>query len=49
MAEPNLLEVITWLDARRRPILVQVPRSEYVRVKAAWQLPGEARPRPPSM
>jgi L,D-peptidoglycan transpeptidase YkuD (ErfK/YbiS/YcfS/YnhG family) len=39
MAEPNLLAVIGWLDPARTPLLVQLPRSEYERLKAAWRLP----------
>ncbi len=39
MAESNLLDTITWLDARRKPVLVQLPRSEYVRLRTGWQLP----------
>ncbi len=39
MAESALLDTITWLDAGKTPVLVQLPRVEYERVKAAWRLP----------
>jgi L,D-peptidoglycan transpeptidase YkuD (ErfK/YbiS/YcfS/YnhG family) len=31
--------VMHWLDRARRPMLVQLPADEYVRLRAAWQLP----------
>lgn len=38
--EAELMEdVLRWLDARQQPVLVQLPASEYARLKAAWQLP----------
>lgn len=39
MAEPALLDTITWLDADRTPVLVQLPRAEYERLKSVWRLP----------
>ena len=39
MAESHLLDAILWFDAGRKPILVQLPRDEYNRLKAAWGLP----------
>lgn len=32
-------EVLRWLDVRQQPVLVQLPASEYARLKAAWRLP----------
>ncbi len=39
MAEPALLEVMRWLDPRKHPLLVQLTRGEYSRLREAWQLP----------
>ena len=39
MAQPNLEELLRWLDARKRPVLVQLPEGEYARLRAAWRLP----------
>jgi hypothetical protein len=39
MAESDLLALIKWLDARKSPTLVQLPRREYERLKSAWGLP----------
>lgn len=32
-------EVLRWLNARQQPVLVQLPESEYARLKALWRLP----------
>lgn len=32
-------EVLRWLDAQQQPVLVQLPASEYARLKATWRLP----------
>ena len=39
MAQPNLEELLRWLDARKRPVLVQLPEGEYARLRGAWRLP----------
>jgi D-alanyl-D-alanine dipeptidase len=39
MSESGLAAVAGWLDVRRRPVLVQLPRAEYARRRAAWALP----------
>lgn len=31
--------LIAWLDARRQPVLVQLPAAEYARLKQGWALP----------
>ena len=43
MGQPDLEELLRWLDARERPVLAQLPEGEYARLRAAWKLP--ARPR----
>jgi hypothetical protein len=38
--EPNRVQdLMRWLDPDSNPVLVQLPRSEYERVKKAWDLP----------
>jgi D-alanyl-D-alanine dipeptidase len=32
-------ETIRWLDPSHRPVLVQLPESEYARLRATWELP----------
>jgi zinc D-Ala-D-Ala dipeptidase len=39
MAEPNLLDLMHWLDPKRNPVLVQLPAEEYHRLRKQWQLP----------
>jgi hypothetical protein len=39
MNEPALTTMIEWLAPARDPRLVQLPRAEYDRLKAAWGLP----------
>jgi D-alanyl-D-alanine dipeptidase len=38
--EPALMEeLLFWLDAKQQPLLVQLPESEYERLKLTWRLP----------
>jgi zinc D-Ala-D-Ala dipeptidase len=39
MAQPSLEELLRWLDAKKRPLLVQLPEDEYARLRDAWRLP----------
>ncbi|HEY9839152.1 MAG: L,D-transpeptidase [Candidatus Sericytochromatia bacterium] len=39
MSRNNMVSVIQWLDQARHPILVQLPKAEYLRLKQAWNLP----------
>jgi D-alanyl-D-alanine dipeptidase len=39
MPESALLDTIEWLDAEKTPVLVQLPRVEYERLKPVWRLP----------
>jgi hypothetical protein len=34
--------LLAWLDAKQRPVFVLLPRDEYRRLQAAWQLPADA-------
>ncbi|HJQ35331.1 MAG TPA: L,D-transpeptidase family protein [Pyrinomonadaceae bacterium] len=42
MERANLEALLRWLDPRRRPLLVQLPESEYARLQAPWRLPAAA-------
>lgn len=35
----RLIEVMRWLDQLRTPVLVQLPRPVYERLRSAWELP----------
>ena len=39
MSAAALTDVVTWLDPAKRPLLVQLPRDVYARVRDPWQLP----------
>ena len=43
MTQPNLEELLRWLDSKKRPVLVQLPEAEYARFKNVWGLPSPAR------
>lgn len=40
MEQPDLETLLHWLDMKKRPLLVQLPRSEYTRLRHAWKLPA---------
>ena len=42
MAPDTMQALLGWLDARRRPIFVLLPRAEYLRLWRAWALPRPA-------
>lgn len=39
MTRENMVTIIRWLNAARSPVLVQLPRPEYTRLKSSWALP----------
>jgi D-alanyl-D-alanine dipeptidase len=39
MSEADLTATLAWLDPARAPLLVQLPRAEYDRLRSAWRLP----------
>lgn len=39
MAEPAMLELLSWLDPALEPVFVLLPEAEYHRLTAAWDLP----------
>jgi len=45
MEEERLTELLRWLDPKRLPLLVQLPETEYARLRAAWRLPALASDR----
>ncbi len=38
-AEPDLVRLLRWLTPAASPVLVQLPESEYQRLRSSWQLP----------
>jgi L,D-peptidoglycan transpeptidase YkuD (ErfK/YbiS/YcfS/YnhG family) len=40
MAERDFVELLRWLDAARRPVLIQMPRQDYEAVRAKFRLPA---------
>jgi D-alanyl-D-alanine dipeptidase len=40
MKEEDLTGLVQWLDRAKQPLLVQLPKEEYGRWRAGWQLPG---------
>jgi uncharacterized protein YijF (DUF1287 family) len=41
MAFSDVKDLVTWLDPRAEPVLVQLPKAIVEKVAAAWGLPGE--------
>lgn len=39
MKEDNLIEILHWLNINSSPVLVQLPQTEYNRLKFKWALP----------
>jgi hypothetical protein len=39
MEESKLLEIRSWLDPAKKPVLVQFPSALYRNVKVRWSLP----------
>jgi len=44
MAKPSMIGLFSWINAEDKPVLVQLPRSEYVAVRDAWALPDVPQP-----
>jgi len=40
MQEAEMLKVLHWINARRSPLLIQLPKSEFFRLFKDWQFPG---------
>jgi len=39
MPEVAILRLLAWLDSDKNPVLVQLTREDYLRLKDAWGLP----------
>ena len=39
MAEGDLQELVSWMDSKKRPLLVQMPIQEYLKKQGEWLLP----------
>jgi L,D-peptidoglycan transpeptidase YkuD (ErfK/YbiS/YcfS/YnhG family) len=39
MAPASMDALLAWLDARRKPVFVQLPQAEYTQLRSAWKLP----------
>ena len=46
MSEPLMRELLGWLDPAQRPLFILLPRAEYQRLRALWQLPDFDAPAP---
>jgi D-alanyl-D-alanine dipeptidase len=40
MPQPEIEKLLGWLDPARKPLLVQMPESEYRRLRKKWKLPA---------
>ena len=43
MTEEHLEGVLAWLDPGKSPLLVQLPKAQYKKMRRHWKLPGLAR------
>ena len=39
MAPASMDALLAWLDAQRKPVLVQLPQAQYMQLRDAWKLP----------
>lgn len=39
MSETSITELLAWLDARKKPLYIALPKAEYLIKKSAWALP----------
>ena len=42
MAPGSMDALLAWLDARRKPVFVLLPKAQYIALKATWKLPAIA-------
>ena len=47
MAPDAMAPLLAWLDARRNPVFVTLPRAQYEALKGAWRLPDIDRAEAP--
>jgi len=49
MRDGDIESLLSWIDARANPVLVQLPQAEYLRLQKSWRLPDmPAQPDPPA-
>jgi D-alanyl-D-alanine dipeptidase len=39
MARSNMETVLYWLDAKKNPVLIQLPKEDYKKLQTSWKLP----------
>ena len=44
MAQDRLEPILAWLDPAKTPVLVQLPKAQYAKLRKAWHLPGPPKP-----
>ena len=40
MSEPDMVDLLSWLDPEKKPVLVQLTLRSYMRLREKWGLPG---------
>lgn len=40
MAPDSMAPLLAWLDARKRPVFVELPQAQYTQLRTAWNLPA---------
>jgi L,D-peptidoglycan transpeptidase YkuD (ErfK/YbiS/YcfS/YnhG family) len=40
MADQTMEKLLAWLDPKKKPVFVLLPKAEYARLRDAWNLPG---------
>jgi L,D-peptidoglycan transpeptidase YkuD (ErfK/YbiS/YcfS/YnhG family) len=40
MTDETMEKLLAWLDPKKKPVFVLLPKGEYVRLRDAWNLPG---------
>ena len=43
MAEPNMIFLMQWLNLEKKPLLVQLPKAEFMKYLVEWHLPVPSR------
>ncbi|MCW5959148.1 MAG: TPM domain-containing protein [Pyrinomonadaceae bacterium] len=40
MARENLENIVNWIDPSKKPVLIQIPRTEYQKMEQEWKFPN---------
>lgn len=43
MAQENVEALLAWLDPAKKPLLLELPRAQYKKLRKSWKLPGLPR------